>query len=113
VPVAEVIEDALRSCGLGDHLERVQAISAWPTMVGDKIARHSRAVDLKDGVLVLEADHGAWRQELTLLLPLIKERYNRAFGQGAVREIRWSHRPPRPHRAPRRDGSRSENDNRS
>jgi len=107
VPVSDVIEDALRSCGLGDHLERVQAINVWPTIVGDKIARHSRAVDLKDGILVLEADHGAWRQELTLLMPLIKERYNLEFGAGAVREIRWSHRPPR-----KQDGRNRGDDNR-
>ena len=46
-------------------------------------------------MLLLEADHGAWRQELTLLLPLIEEKYNREFGPGTVTAIQWNRRPPR------------------
>ena len=39
-------------------------------------------MDLQDGVLILEADHGAWRQELTMLMPEIIEKFNALCGDG-------------------------------
>ncbi|MFO7653198.1 MAG: DUF721 domain-containing protein [Candidatus Krumholzibacteriia bacterium] len=90
--IGDLLQSALRGCGLGDRLDSLHKLEAWPRMVGEKIARHSQAISLEDGVLTLDADHGAWRQELTLLMPQIKDRYNREFGEGTVREIRWERR---------------------
>ena len=61
----------------------------WAEIVGERTAAHTRAVDIADGVLVIEADHAAWRQELSLLFPAIIEKYNARHGEGTVREIRW------------------------
>ena len=52
-------------------------------------------MDLVDGVLVLEADHGAWRQELTMLVPMIIQKFNAMFGEGTVTEVQWWDRPHR------------------
>jgi predicted nucleic acid-binding Zn ribbon protein len=92
VRVGDVINEALEDCGLGEKLGQQKALRAWSRIVGEKIARHSQVVDLTDGIMILEADHGVWRQELTLLIPMIKERYNSEFGAGTVREIRWNRR---------------------
>ena len=94
-PVSRLMEGALRQCGLFDRLEARAALLRWREIVGDKIASHSRAVDLVDGVLILEADHGAWRQELTMLVPMIIKKFNAMFGEGTVTEIQWRDRPVR------------------
>ena len=94
-PVGTVLESLLDRLGLSRRLQERRLLAAWPSVVGEKIARHSRALDLQDGVLILQADHGAWRQELTLLAPQVIERYNEMFGAGTVREVRWDRRPPR------------------
>jgi predicted nucleic acid-binding Zn ribbon protein len=70
-------------------------IDRWPEVVGSKMAVHTRAVDIKDKVLILEADHGAWRQEVTLLIPMIIQKYNALFGEDTVKEIMWRDRPMR------------------
>jgi predicted nucleic acid-binding Zn ribbon protein len=93
-PVGRVLVGLLERLGLQQRLAERRLLEAWPQIVGEKIARHSRAVDLADGVLVLRADHGAWRQELTLLLPQIMARYNERFGAGTVREVRWDRQAP-------------------
>ena len=67
-----------------------RTLDAWDAVVGREIAAHARAVDLENGVLTLQADHGAWRQELTLLMPQIMERFNSRFGPGTVTEIQWA-----------------------
>ena len=95
LPVSRLIEGALRQCGLHDRLAERSALLRWREIVGEEIAGHSRAVDLVDGVLVLEADHGAWRQELTMLVPMIIEKFNAMFGDGTVTEIQWQNRPVR------------------
>ena len=94
-PVSRLIEGALRHCGLHDRMEERSALLKWREIVGDDIAGHSRAVDLNDGILVLEADHGAWRQELTMLVPMIIQKFNAMFGEGTVTDIQWRDRPVR------------------
>ena len=95
LPISSLIEGALRQCGLHDRMEERAALLRWREIVGDKIASQSRAVDLVDGVLILEADHGAWRQELTMLVPMIIKKFNAMFGEGTVTEIQWRDRPVR------------------
>ena len=93
--VSRILEGALRRYGLYDRLTERSVLAKWPEIVGEEIAAHSRALDLADGVLVLEADHGAWRQELTLLMPMIAEKFNALCGAGTVTEIQWRDRPRR------------------
>jgi predicted nucleic acid-binding Zn ribbon protein len=95
VKVAKILDDVLANLGLKERMVERELLHAWPEVVGEKIACHSRAVDIKDGILTLRADHAVWRQELTLLMPGIISRYNEIFGSGTVQEVRWDHRVPR------------------
>jgi len=95
VRVAEILDDVLAELGLKERLAERELLLAWPRVVGARIARCSRAVDIQDSVLILQADHPVWRQELTLLVPSIIARYNEMFGPGSVREIRWDRSLPR------------------
>ena len=94
-PVSRILADVLRDCGLEDRLEERGPLLRWGEIVGEEIARHARAVDLEEGVLVLEADHGAWRQEVTMLVPGIIEKFNAMFGVGTITGIRWRGRGTR------------------
>ncbi len=93
MPVSRILNKVLRDCGLSERLEERSPLLAWREVVGEEIAGHSKAVDLDEGILVLEADHGAWRQELTLLIPMIIKKFNALFGEGTVTEIQWRDRP--------------------
>lgn len=95
VPLSRILQGVLQDCGLDGRLNERAPLLAWREIVGPEIAAQSRAVDLEAGVLVLEADHGAWRQELSLLLPEILEKFNARFGPGTVTEIRWRGGPGR------------------
>jgi len=91
--VASILESVLRRCGLQERLTERSTLDKWPEVVGPEIASHSQALDLVDGLLVIDADHGAWRQELTLLVPTIIEKFNDLCGADTVTEIQWRHRP--------------------
>ncbi len=99
-PVSRLIEGALRQFGLHERFTERSVLLKWNEVVGEEVAAHSRAVDLIDGVLVLEADHGAWRQELTLLMPMIIKKFNELCGAGTVKEIQWRDRPVRGRKRP-------------
>ena len=101
-PVSRILEGALRDSGLADRLGERSALLRWHEVAGEDIARNVRAVDLEDGVLVLESDHGAWRQEVTMLAPMIIEKFNEALGAGTVSEIQWRDRPRRGRNRPGR-----------
>ncbi len=88
-----LVQKTLKYFGLQDRMAERAPIQQWPEVVGSKMAAHTRAVDIKDNVLILEADHGAWKQEVTLLIPMIIQKYNAMFGEGTVKEIMWRDRP--------------------
>ena len=90
VPLGRILDGVLEECGLTARLAEREVLAAWPEIVGREIAAHVQALDLRDGILLLRADHGAWRHELTLLLPSIRESFERRFGPDTVREIRWA-----------------------
>ena len=90
VRLDRILDGVLDECGLSERLAERSLLEIWPEIVGERLARHVRAVDLREGVLLLAADHGAWRQEATLLLPRIREQCNARFGEGTVTEIRWA-----------------------
>ena len=103
-PVSRILADVLRESGLEDRLQERGPLLRWAEVVGEEIARHTRAVDLEEGELVLEADHGAWRQEVTMLVPEIVAKFNARFGEGTVTGIRWRERGTR--HSPRERGNR-------
>jgi len=98
-PVSRILEGVLRDCGLQDRMDERAALLGWRAIVGDEIAAHSRAADLVDGVLTLEADHGAWRQELAMLVPEIIRKFNARYGEGTVTAVQWRDRPRRGRRS--------------
>jgi predicted nucleic acid-binding Zn ribbon protein len=90
VRLNRILDGVLEECGLSDRLAERGVLDAWPEIVGPRIARHVEALDLRDGVLLLATEHGAWRQEVTLLFPRILAGCNERLGTESVREIRWA-----------------------
>ena len=88
VRLDRILDGVLADCGLSDRLAERTLLEVWPEIVGERLSRYVHAVDLRDGVLLISADHGAWRQEITLLLPRIQAGCNARFGADTVREIR-------------------------
>lgn len=90
VRLDRILDGVLSDCGLSDRLAERSLLEVWPEIVGERLAGHVRAVDLREGTLLLAAEHGAWRQEVTLLLPRIRQQCNERFGEGTVNEIKWA-----------------------
>ena len=85
----EILNGVVKESPLAPGLLLQSALEGWTEIVGEQIARHSRALSLNDGVLMVQVDGSVWAQELSLLSPEIQERFNRRLGSTAVREIRF------------------------
>lgn len=90
VRLGRILDGVLSDCGLDERMAERSLLAAWPRIVGERLAAHVRAVDVRESVLWLDADHGAWRQEISLLAPRILSACNAACGEGTVTEIRWT-----------------------
>ena len=55
-----------------------QVVGVWPTLVGSRLAVHSRILDVSRNFLVVEADHPGWIQMLQFRqIELLRERQGR------------------------------------
>jgi hypothetical protein len=61
--------------------------SSWSTIVGDRLAAHSRIVDVDKGLLVIEAEHPGWIQLLQMRQTGILENVARRFPELSLRGI--------------------------
>ena len=75
-PVADALRGYLERSGLDESLERLGALDEWPGAVGPRVARVTRAVEVRGDKLVVEVLSSAWISELTMMKGLILERLN-------------------------------------
>ncbi len=86
----DLVGGVLAGLGLAGRLREQEALAAWPEMVGEEVARRSRALRIRDGVLFVRVDSASWSQELLFLKSQIIARFDAALGAGLVREIRFT-----------------------
>ncbi len=69
--VGAVLGDALRAMEIDRAQPAAEAAESWLEAVGAEVARHSRPVGVKAGVLHVEVDSSVWCQQLQLQTPEI------------------------------------------
>ena len=86
-PLGGALLQALKKYGLDAGIRSARVLLDWEKTAGEKIARHARAVDLKNGVLTVEVDSPAWIQQLSLIKKEVIKKVN-ADGR-IVRDIKF------------------------
>ncbi|MBT5874187.1 MAG: DUF721 domain-containing protein [Candidatus Latescibacteria bacterium] len=85
--LGQAIAGLIKDLGIEHRLTEQSLISQWPELVGEKIARHTRAVICEGGKLFVEVDSAAWRHELVYMKAQIVEKLNREAGSTIIQEI--------------------------
>lgn len=75
-PFSEIVRQMMRMYKLEGKLDEVQLASSWKEIAGDMIARHTREVKVKDGILWLTVDSPALKHELQYHKTTILEKVN-------------------------------------
>lgn len=87
--LGEALPRVLRRLELDRVVEEERAIGKWPSAAGPETARHSQAVAIKDGTLLVAVDSPVWMTQLTYLKPQLLRAMARHTRRGLVKDIRF------------------------
>ncbi len=79
----------LRRLGLAELVAAQRAVVLWPEIAGERVAAHSRAVDVREKTLIVEVDSPVWMTELAYLKGNIIKTICRRIGGGLVTNIKF------------------------
>ncbi|UCC44189.1 MAG: DUF721 domain-containing protein [Candidatus Zixiibacteriota bacterium] len=65
-PISGLIDKVINSTSRAKDYHGWRIVTLWPEIVGETLATKSRAVDFMDGVLIVEVEDSAWRQEISM-----------------------------------------------
>lgn len=88
-PVGAAIDTLTGQLGIARTLKQYNAITSWEEIVGEQIARVTKAQRIDNGVLYVSVATAPWRAELTMRKREILERINAAVAKGVVKDIRF------------------------
>lgn len=91
VKLSDIAPDVLRRADKAGRRYGAQAVGAWPTVVGEEVARHTRGFALRDHhELVVHVDSAAWANQLSLMADDIRLRLNAHLGENAIESLRFT-----------------------
>ncbi len=85
--VGELVDAFLEEKGVRKQIARQTAVDAWAGVVGEAIARVSRARAVEEGTLFVEVRSSAWMMELDFMKGDILRRLNEAREGGEIEKI--------------------------
>jgi predicted nucleic acid-binding Zn ribbon protein len=87
--LAAILPEVLRDLRLDDAAAGWRAVAEWPQLAGERIAKRTRAVAFRDGVMTIEVEGSAWMHELGFLRRELVRRANQRVGANVVRDVRF------------------------
>jgi len=87
-PLRDALVEVSAQLGLGDADAFARLCDRWDEVVGPGACDHSRPRSLRDGVLAVEVDDGAWATRLRTLERQVRERGSAVVAPGLVRGLR-------------------------
>lgn len=85
--LGEVIQKLLKAYGLEDGYVGAEIIQLWENMMGPAIARRTKKLELKKGVLMVHITSAALRQELSYGKEKIAEQINQKLGSRVIQSV--------------------------
>ena len=87
--IGAALPKTLTSLGITRRTREAQALWLWPQVVGEHLARETKALKLTGGTLLVTASSPALAHQMHLERSLLIDRLNERIGARAVREIRF------------------------
>lgn len=88
---ADLVRHVLARAGLGNRIMEEEMAKEWAGMVGEFLARHSRPVALRNGVLQVAVMQSAVRYDLERNLKRdVLAKLQKRYGPGVVKDLRFT-----------------------
>lgn len=85
--VGELVDAVLDRAGVRKQVRRTEILDEWDEIVGEGIARVTRAVKVSDRALFVEVRSSAWLQELEMMKHELMTRLNAGRGDGRIEKL--------------------------
>ena len=85
--LSELIMNYLDKVGLFEQSKVLEVYSSWASIVGEKQAAHSKLIDIKHRMAVIEVDHPGWSQQILLNKKYILRNFQKRYPQLGVKNI--------------------------
>jgi len=87
--IGSIIPEVLKQLGLEGRLEEEELKREWTAVAGEAIARVSKPLRVRNGVLYVEVESGAWAQELSFRRSQLVELINKQYRAIELKDIRF------------------------
>lgn len=87
--LGEVLTRAAEDLGWLPELDQAKLLSDWPELVGETTAPHTRVVELRDGLLIVQCDSTAWATELRRMRGPILTRILERYPEAGIEDLRF------------------------
>ena len=85
--LGNVLNRTLTSFGIQKAVKRYRALYIWDKVVGERIAKVTKAQRMSDGKLFVEVKNDSWRNELVYYKKDIVNKINKELGYPAITDI--------------------------
>jgi len=86
--VQDIILNKIDQFSKGKFSKSINLQKAWPRIVGDTIANHSKVLFVKDEKLYVQVSHSAWHSELKLMQGMILDKIKEMYPDNPPTEIK-------------------------
>jgi predicted nucleic acid-binding Zn ribbon protein len=83
----DAIEKLLQTYKLKSKVQEAQLVSAWESIMGKMIERHTRDLYIKNNKLFVKLDSAVIRQELMYARTTVLEKVNQELGANVITEV--------------------------
>lgn len=87
-PIGSILVQFMRENGLEKPLLEKRVVEQWPVLMGETVARLTRSVEIKDGVLFVRLSSAALRAHLFEIRFDLVKKLNDAVGNDVIRDVR-------------------------
>lgn len=86
--IADVLNIYLRETGLEKTVLEDKVVALWPEIMGDTVARLTRSVEVRNGILIVHISSAALKAQLFECRFELVKKINDAAGGNAIRDVR-------------------------
>ena len=87
VKLGDMLAGVLEERGLKDQVRRMEVLELWPELVGDHVARVTRARGVSEATLFVEVRTSAWLMELNMMKGEFLQRVNERLQDTPIERI--------------------------
>ncbi len=87
--VGDILREYLRERGWLSGNPYAALFSGWVTVAGSGLAEHTRLVDVRDGVMIVEADHPGWLQMARMRKDALLSHARLAAPEARIEDVRF------------------------